>query len=904
MTNTTATAGTAVRTGATGSAPGTPQDLVAAVRTGKTAVVVALVRDMDAAERRAALPALKELRKELRGARWNDPARAAYPALHAAGAGCQSGAAATATWLAGADMRWSGAKSRHLLDLLSDRTPEWQAEVARRLADRPLVSRIPYELMSGLVQRAGCEPPTTEAYVRGWMEHLSRSGGSRGPKFQDRLAADPHLVRMVAALFAQDDVGWQLEWTYGNDADHGWTPALTELTAAGVLDRATMVAACVARLLRGGKPHDQRAFLGVLTSLSPTREEERERIADWTALLADAVGPVAAHAQKVLGRLALDGQLTARQVAEASRGALFRPEKKLVRAQLVLLGKVLTASPGAASELLPAVADAFGHPDTDVQERAVKLLEKHARRADEGVRADLLGVAEQLSTVLRPRAAAALGFAPAALEPLDAGPHEEYLPPVPEPVRLAPPIGSVAELAEEVSALVSGREEVAVFERVLDGLVRHAHADRAALVEAVRPVVARRWWYPGKHPHLTPDKRFATSTFGIDVVLAALFDAVGTDTLHRATQRNGAGEERECPHSWLNRPRRARLWEAAHLVRTDPPPFLLATPTWTSGLLAAEDLVARLAEYRDRGVRPAEADFAQALLRVERDGGARAAAASALGTPEGERLARWLTTEEAAPEVTLTAPLRDPHYLLVNVGGIPGSQEEWPEVFRGLGLPAFHGRRPWSCDHWSAAGEAHRLAALPGRREMVAARIVDQVSHVATVDARGDVAYLPLLAEAPGPAGVAVHLSVAYGLGARAGEDRTAAVDALLVLAARGDLDAARLGGLLGTLAAGGTVKASRLVDSMSTAATTGAYATVWAVLREALPPLLEDAVRSGKGARGLADLLATAADCVERCGAGSGVPHLESLAERGGGSRLVSQARRLKALTGADADG
>ncbi|GAA4053916.1 hypothetical protein GCM10022233_26630 [Streptomyces shaanxiensis] len=60
---------------------------------------------------------------------------------------------------------------------------------------------------------------------------------------------------------------------------------------------------------------------------------------------------------------------------------------------------------------------------------------------------------------------------------------------------------------------------------------------------------------------------------------------------------------------------------------------------------------------------------------------------------------------------------------------------------------------------------------------------------------------------------------MAYGLGARRPEDRLAAVDALLVLAARGQLDAARLGADLGQLVWRGAVKPSRLVESARTAA-------------------------------------------------------------------------------------
>ena len=97
-------------------------------------------------------------------------------------------------------------------------------------------------------------------------------------------------------------------------------------------------------------------------------------------------------------------------------------------------------------------------------------------------------------------------------------------------------------------------------------------------------------------------------------------------------------------------------------------------------------------------------------------------------------------------------------------------------------------------------------------------------------------------------------------------------------------------------------MKPLRLAGAIRTAAATGAYATVWSVLRDALPILLADLATdasSGTPARGLGDLLAVAADCAERSGARGDLSHLAQAAERRGSSRLVTQARRLRtALT------
>lgn len=764
--------------------------LMEAVRAGRTAEAVGLLDGLTDAERRAFLPELKELRKELRKAPWEMPARRAYPALHAAGAACETGAAAAATWIAATDMRWSASSPALLIHILGDRDTAWLADVTHRLAGRPASTDVPYELMAGLVRLSGCPVPTTDAYVRGWVEHI---GNLRqlGNTLLDRLRKDPHLAELVYAVFETEDIGSPLEWTSA-EGPNSWVDALAQLTTEGVLDRKRTVDACVARLLRGGTTLDNRVFLRVLKALALTREEERERIADWLALASDAVSMVASHAQSVLGSLALDGELTPRRLAEMSDAVLFRPEKKLVRAQLALLGKALARDASAADEVLPALAQAFGHEDADVQERALKLVERHLKKVDSPeVRAELAAAADQLTPALRTRAVETLGAAPATAAALV---YEETLPPAPEAARLAPAPESAVELAEEVGALMAAEGDVAAFERALDGLVRHAYRDRDALLEALGPVVARRWWAddaPG-FPQRPDDHfrrshhSFGSASYGFDLLLATLLDKVRTGTLHDGMRHGDKG--RECGHSALTRAFDARIWEVAYRLRAEPLPFLLSTPSWSTGLLEPDELVDRLDTYRRLGARVSDADFAQALLRVRREDRVASAAAAeraeALGTAEGTRLARRLMSD--SPTLPLSRRRTAGARVVVELGELLDLQEDFPAEFRALGKPVTAYGDRWHCYHWNQDMQRHWLAILPERRELVAARLVRDVSAAALDDTRSAAAVLPLLAESEGAAGQATHLCLAYGLGARHPEDRLAAVDALLVLAARG----------------------------------------------------------------------------------------------------------------------
>ncbi|KKZ69109.1 hypothetical protein VO63_35980 [Streptomyces showdoensis] len=862
-----------------------------AVRQGRGGDVPGLLTALDAAGRKAAVPELKRLRKEVRGwdwGRWRAQQRV-RGALRIAGAGCITGAAAAADWIGGRDFQESGDGGRAVLGVLSGRDRAWLTEVTRRLAERPTVAEEEYALVHGLVLLTGCPAPATDAYVRGW------TGEVTGRDLLARLRRDPQTPVLVPRLLDLTEAPEPVTWQTAAGQDGHWPSALAALAGEGLLDRAALLDTCAARLLRGGRPRDLRLPLALLQLLGATEEERRARIPDWLGMAADGPSPVAAYAQEVLAGLALEGGLPVRELAELSGSVLFRTEKKLVRAQLTLLAKVLRREPGAAAELLPVVTDAFGHEDTAIQERALKLVGRHLGDVDERVREELAGAAALLSPVHRAAAAGVFG-AEACGEAL---PYEEVLPPVPEPRPVAAAAGTVAELVEELVALVRRPGEPEEFERALDGLVRHARGDRAGLTAAVRETFGDTYW-------MNDSRHVTQGLIGLPVVIAAVAGAVSPSRIHDGRRMTTAS----CGHAGLGGVVEARLWEAAWLVVTESPvPFLLATPTVHTGALDPKVLVERLRAYRDAGVDPAPVDLAQALLRVRKAGPmARAAAgeAAALGTRAGERLADWLTADVSlTPAVRFVSrgpDVRSRRWwladrIVVAVRERRAIREEFPPVFQWLGGETAESAH--RCRHWSEQQRPQWPAVLPDDRETLAVWLLPLVTDGAEWDYRGTAWGLTALAEGDGPVGPAVRAAIAVGLGSRHAEDRLTAVDALLVLAARGELDAAALGERLATLMAEGTVKPNRLADAARTAAATGAYGTVWAVLAELLPGVLA----APKPVRGAGDLLAVAAECVERCGAAGVVPGLAEAAARSGSSQAVTQARRLLSALGHGGD-
>ncbi|MEJ8640646.1 hypothetical protein WKI68_02690 [Streptomyces sp. MS1.HAVA.3] len=475
---------------------------------------------------------------------------------------------------------------------------------------------------------------------------------------------------------------------------------------------------------------------------------------------------------------------------------------------------------------------------------------------------------------------------------------QDTLPPVPPTRRLDAAPESLAEVVELTAAHLDSRAHtVADFERSLDGLVRQAHRDRHPLARALATALEHRY---------AEDEIEARRLAGVDVVAASLLWRVPGYSLKSEYVRRHRGHE-ECAQGGLELVIAARVREIGYtLMSKDPLPFLLATPTWDTGALEAAELVERLREYGRLGVRSGPADFGQALLRVRRDDpatGAVAEAAARLGTAEGVRLAAWLGPDGDPGTALRRVVEPDPrtHRAWERTGSAvpqvaflsgerPALQRQFPESFHWLGRPH---EGFTQCYHWHD-GHPVRAAVLPEDRNAQAAWLLPHVTLAATAGDHGGAWMLPHLARLGGPAGPALHAAVAAGLGGRYAESRRPAVEALLVLAARGELDAPLLGRELAAMAALGTVKPNRLADAARSAAAAGAHATLWTVLAEVLPTLLPSV-------RGAGEVLAVAAACAERCGAAGPVPDVvAAVAARRGSSRLVAEARRLSvALTG-----
>ncbi|MEE1783264.1 DUF6493 family protein [Streptomyces sp. SP17BM10] len=811
-------------------------------------------------------------------------------------------------------VEWGGSTNsdpRRILALLllGHRTRAWQQDLAVRLAEWLPTNRgqAPWLITYGLAAWSETVLPATDGFIRGWVSQGSgiryqhqeiyewfAARGWREPvphhtTLLSWLRAEPRLAEFVPRLFEVDGVGGEFVDPYAArfGADNEWPKALTALAEEGALDRGVLLDQCLARLLRGDRPGNLRGFVALHEQLAPTPEETAERAGTYIRLAADAAGTVSKIALKLLSTLDSQRPLNPDAFHDLCSAVLTRPETTLARGQLAWMDKAVRRDPVRAGALVDALALAFGHPATAVQERAVGLAARWMPHLDPQAQARLKDAIGAVDASLQSEASRLLGAA-------DPQPEiRSLMLPVP-PVRTIPEaIESPAELAERFAAvLVSRRCDPMELERVLEGAVTQYHADCGAVAEAFAPLAAR---YPAQQEA----GRWSVST--MELALGCLLDVLAGRSSHVAVQvRALLLEERltSVDHIPLR-----RIYEIAKRLPGEAVPCLLATPTLASGSIEPVVLAGRLDRFQADSVTPWPDDLEQALLRLPEDarsdiaGQVRLLAVGgsdvvvlpvfsgfhtqAFGIdefPDADGYQR-ISTPRVVP-VMKTVGRPEECTLARILAQIPDPLE--PQAYF---WPNWNGRSNTLIGLWAGLAPHHG--------DLIAAHALPTFFKQADDDTSDTgITVLPLLAESGGSGAPVLHLALAYGLTAAGPRSRTAAVDALLTLAALDTLDPALLGGLLAALWHEHIARPNRFLKALGEAARAGAAAQVWTVVRT-----LITSVAAQPGLKGLPDLLSLGSECAALGNVRTEFPELGELALQVKPARLAKEAERLQEI-------
>ena len=842
---------------------------------------------LDDHDRRTCVRPLRELS---RSGEFGTPFHLVNP-LGVAGAAILPDARALAAWLRRFEPQDSWPRqvgddgataTRAVIELLTWRDAGWLPTLFALLVERlrpqsPFEGAHLYEIAEALREHLDLAPPADSTYVAQWILVDWPGWAARGT-----IGPPGHEQEFREVFPLAIDQEGMAQWL----AEEPWRSHLEAAIDRGDVDRVALLDACLARLQRGGRARDTQAVVALHDVLGPTFDEVAERRRDYLALLPPGSrSPVVVMAQRELRRLHEAGVLTAAELVEQSRSMLLRTEKKVMRDHLALLKVHALAVPGDVDAVVEAASAAFGNAASDIQRAGVDLVAAQAGTASPQALDAALVAASVLPRDLEDRLRARAGIDGAGRR--NEAPVAVLTAPDPAPVT---PIEDREEAIAELLALVRREDsDMAAIdvERVVEALPRLAARDREGLRQAASSLLDQPWY-----EHRTG--------WGIGTMLELLVASCAGEA--RPVEVDA---RRATSGPVLDRVVQLRIADLTATVRDRPGVRSVALPSFDNGVIRGDALLTRLAEAKSDGWQPAELDLELALLRLNLDG-LDPEPFEALATPAGRQVAAWI--RGGGPDVPTTRPVR------VMQWEHPRESLGWDDtpappthLWVASVVPAPPGATPpgalWALLHswspsprgvqratgWGAVFELWAWTA-PHHREVVAAHLLCTLARAPTEPSRAGEALVPL-ACAEGRVGDAMLLAIGCAMGAKQQQTRSSAVDALLVLAARCQLDGARLGELLAAMVAAGDLVLARIVGPLTQAAAAGAGTQTWA----AVATLLGAALTGGAPVTGLAELLSAAVDIAEDHRISGAVPGLDEMAARTGRSQQVVEARRLR---------
>ena len=269
--------------------------------------------------------------------------------------------------------KYRDAIARYAAAGASERPNDWVLEY---VAETCFMDEL-WPLSQALLRERGliCED---EEYLKGFQARIPAVNTASTHNHQEALeffAEDPARFEEFWALFRVEGAMLE-EYTYGFFHPNGSMLALTKLLSdnySGFRDR--VLTECLQAVLRDFSPANPRIFHALYRGMHPTEAENLSRFGTLVSVLGASPSTSVGLAQDMLTPLIpqLD-QEQAAELMDASATVLLRTEKKVLRAQLRLLTKLVKTRPECAAQVSAPVADAVNTLPLDVQSTARKLI--------------------------------------------------------------------------------------------------------------------------------------------------------------------------------------------------------------------------------------------------------------------------------------------------------------------------------------------------------------------------------------------------------------------------------------------------------------------------------------------------------------------------------------------------
>ncbi len=744
--------------------------------------------------------------------------------------------------------------------VLQDEPPAWlEALAARQIESMSRTWSFADTFTSvRVLERLGViAPPRDDDYVLAVVGGLVGRHGSRSRA--EVLRADPELLELLPRLFEVEGGG---ELSLANvdkysPEEASWKLTFLELVTAGSVSRQEVLGWCLGALQRDFSAYRAGWYSVLYRALEPSVDECSEQQGVLCALVRSDVTATVSMAVGYLRKVSAAGRFDDSRVESLSPALLARTKGPALDA-LRILGEVARRRPEMTASVAAVVTLGLGHTSADVQRAAASLLEQI------GAHSAMSPLRDQMA----PSVQAEFGGATSAPTIGDGGITVE------QPRRLA--AVEAAELVERTAGLLESAEDPIELELVLRGLSQlsdpsrlHPLARRARTVleRGPREGVTRGWLRghiarlvlaatsetPPPLPAPTPRSAFLVARLaGVESVLdgsTAPWEPVATPSLSNGlvlpedlVDRLGRGADVRVPdlvaaflrlapgdHDAARRAvsRSDEVGDAVRYALGGPPPKTSRLPGRGARLRQPELWVAAA---RGRSPRDDDAFLSGRGLTAAGQGPAVRPVLSATGEPytwkdaRGEHASMSWTYQLTVDASTTQADVLQPTLALsVSHKGFPPDDLEdwvgWLALATPLDTETTLTELVWPV-----------LIAAEGF----------SVAHDAT-------RVLATLADHPGATGVLTATTLAVGMSAQRVDQRALAVDAVALMAARGQMPSVQLAD--GMAAAASFCQAPRWASSLSQLVPLTPAGYTFDVLQSSLP-------RVDPAARGLHSLL------------------------------------------------
>ena len=662
-----------------------------------------------------------------------------------------------------------------LVDAIADITPtRWNSRFA---------------LMRALVREGIIERPHNPGYILAMLNGLERPNSS----IVEALRSDPALLEdEVWRLFEIEGAGetsLAAHDKYTPEAK-SWSQALKTLSGEGLLPRARLLDASLAALGRDFAAFRAGWFSQFHELLVPTRDERREREADYVALLSSPVATTVSFAIRALVEV---GQVSDANLDRLAP-ALTSKAATTVKATIKLLPK---SGRGAAM-----AAAALPHATRDGQVALLAFIE--ATQIDDPDVVALVSAAEPALAPSLRRASKSQVSDAGSMVPNTATDSSRVS-------TLSGPVQSIGDLAELLATLLEHIEDAHDIERALDGVSRLCDRDDVTIRRL--EVVARRAEKLLSTSHARPFAGHSPRADIAGLVIAFVTGTAPTMPAFRESRfriiRTNTGPRRSVL-GFLS----YRVLEIAVRAAHGRKAPILSLPTGRGGAIDRETLESRRMELARLKITPGDADSLQAALRAG-EVNEKGTVNFSFGSTKSSHSHQGKTYKHTYFQLEVDPPQKEVPPL-ANVPGL------FVAAISAFGASAEADYCGIDRDGTTGLPEAVRWVGTvwPAKRELFYAKGAAELGrNVDWWQAMWHVrCFLEPLLVPTEPVQQMGTLLLSLGLAAKEPGERALATDVFIGVAQQQRIDLRALGETLGKLYDNGVVKGSRIASALSEA--------------------------------------------------------------------------------------